>query len=69
MFYLDLYDCNVFFLFIFCKDNVFTINFWWCNEKVFSALHCYEKWVYIVISSVSMFHSVVCIYKRGCMCV
>ena len=24
-----------------CKDNVFTIDFWWCNEKVFSTLHCY----------------------------
>ena len=26
-------------------------------------------WYYIVISSVSMFYSVVRIYKRGCMCV
>ena len=39
--YLDFYDCNMCFFFFFGKDNVFTIDFWWCNEKVFSALHCY----------------------------
>ena len=59
--------CAVFFFF-FYKDNVFTIDFWWCKEKVFSALHCYFQH-YIVISSVSMFRFVVHIYKCGCMCV
>ena len=31
----------MFFLFVFCKDNVFTIDFWLCNEKLFSAVHSY----------------------------
>ena len=66
--YLDFYDCNMYCIFFSCKDNVFTIDFWWCKENVFSALHCYFQH-YIVISSVSMFRSVVHIYKHGCMCV
>ena len=52
--YLDFYDCNMCCIFFSCKDNVFTIDFWWCKEKVFSTLHCYFQH-YIVISSVSIF--------------
>ena len=44
------YDCNMCCIFLFCKENVFTIDFWQCKGKVFSALHYYFQH-YIVIYS------------------
>ena len=48
----------MFFLFVFCKDNVLYVDFWWCNEKVFLALHSYLP-ITLSFCNGSMFYSIV----------
>ena len=62
MFFSMIDDTNMNYNYLLCKDDVFTIDLWWCKDN-------YYFQYYIVISSVSMLHSVVYIYKRGYMCV